>query len=39
MQQVAGNVHSYLVKDCKHWVAEEQPQELVDQLLKFFQKV
>lgn len=36
MQQVAKNVQTSLIKDCKHWVAEEQPEVLVQQLLKFF---
>ncbi len=37
MQQVAQTVQGSIIKDCKHWVAEEQPDILVQQLLAFFQ--
>lgn len=37
MQQVASTVQGSIIKDCKHWVAEEQPEILVQQLLTFFQ--
>lgn len=37
MQQVAQTVQGSIIKDCKHWVAEEQPDILVQQLLTFFQ--
>ena len=38
MQQIAENVSSSLIQDCKHWVAEEQPEVLVQQLIEFFSK-
>lgn len=36
MQQVAKNVRGSIIKDCKHWVAEEHPDVLSQQLLAFF---
>lgn len=36
MKNVAENVTSVIIKDCGHFVAEEQPEELAAQLLSFF---
>lgn len=36
LRRVAENVRGGLVKDCGHWIAEEQPDFLVEQLLGFF---
>ena len=36
LRRVAENVRGGLVKDCGHWIAEEQPDFLVDQLLALF---
>ncbi len=36
MQQVAENVRGSIIQDCKHWVAEEHPHTLSQQLLAFF---
>ena len=36
LRRVAVNVRGGLVKDCGHWIAEEQPDFLVEQLLGFF---
>ena len=36
MQQVASFVRGSIIKDCKHWVAEEHPDTLSQQLLAFF---
>ena len=36
MRRVADNVRGGLVEDCRHWIAEEQPDALSDALLRFF---
>jgi pimeloyl-ACP methyl ester carboxylesterase len=36
MQKLAQNVTSVLVPNSGHWIPEEQPEFLSDQLLKFF---
>lgn len=36
MQRVAENVEEVIISDCKHWVAEEHPEKLVQTLLTFF---
>jgi pimeloyl-ACP methyl ester carboxylesterase len=36
LRRVAENVRGGLVKDCGHWIAEEQPHLLVEQLLGLF---
>ena len=36
LRRVAENVRGGLVKDCGHWIAEEQPDFLADQLLALF---
>ena len=36
LQRVAENVRGGLVRDCGHWIAEEQPDFLVKQLLDFY---
>lgn len=36
MQQVAQNVEEVIIQDCKHWVAEEHPDKLSQELLTFF---
>ena len=36
MQQLAHNVTSVIVPNSGHWIPEEQPEFLTDQLLKFF---
>lgn len=36
MQQVAENVRGSLIKDCRHFVPEEHPDSLAQQLLTFF---
>ena len=36
LRRVAENVRGGLVKDCGHWIAEEQPDFLVDRLLAHF---
>jgi pimeloyl-ACP methyl ester carboxylesterase len=36
LRRVAENVRGGLVKDCGHWIAEEQPDFLVEQLLGLF---
>jgi pimeloyl-ACP methyl ester carboxylesterase len=35
MQQVAGNVRGGVLERCGHWIAEEQPQALLDELTAF----
>jgi pimeloyl-ACP methyl ester carboxylesterase len=35
MKQVADNVTGVVLKDCGHWVTEEQPAELSKTLLGF----
>lgn len=39
LAQVAADVRGVLVPDCKHWVAEEQPERLATILLHFFEQV
>ena len=39
LARVARNVRGVLIPDCKHWVAEEQPQQLSELLLGFFADV
>lgn len=36
LQRVAIDVRGGVVKDCGHWIAEEQPQVLCEELLRFF---
>jgi pimeloyl-ACP methyl ester carboxylesterase len=36
LHRVAENVRGGLVRDCGHWIAEEQPDFLVEQLLSFY---
>lgn len=36
IQQVAENVQGVIINNCKHWVAEEQPELLAEKLLAFF---
>jgi len=36
LRLVAENVRGGLVKDCGHWIAEEKPELLTEQLLAFF---
>ncbi len=36
MQEFASNIRGSVIKDCGHWIAEEQPEELTEQLLTFF---
>jgi pimeloyl-ACP methyl ester carboxylesterase len=36
MQDFASNIRGSVIKDCGHWIAEEQPEELTRQLLTFF---
>ena len=36
LQEFASNIRGVVVKDCGHWIAEEQPEELTHQLLDFF---
>ena len=36
MQEFATDVRGSVIKDCGHWIAEEQPEELTNQLLDFF---
>ena len=38
LRRVAENVRGGIVRDCGHWIAEEQPEFLVEQLLAFFGK-
>ncbi len=38
MQRVAQDVRGGVIEQCGHWVPEEQPQYLVQQLLTFFQE-
>ncbi len=33
---VANNIRGGVIPECGHWVAEERPDYLVDQLLAFF---
>jgi pimeloyl-ACP methyl ester carboxylesterase len=33
MQEFASNIRGSVIKDCGHWIAEEQPEELTRQLL------
>ncbi len=35
MQDFASNIRGSVIKDCGHWIAEEQPEELTRQLLAF----
>jgi len=35
MQEFASNIRDSVIKDCGHWIAEEQPEELTRQLLAF----
>ena len=37
MQQVATNVEKAIIPECGHFIAEEQPETLVDVLLKFLE--
>jgi pimeloyl-ACP methyl ester carboxylesterase len=34
-QEFASNIRGSIIKDCGHWIAEEQPEELTRQLLDF----
>lgn len=36
LAHVASDVRGVLIPDCKHWVAEEQPELLAQTLLRFF---
>ena len=36
MQEFASDIRGSVIKNCGHWIAEEQPQELTNQLLNFF---
>lgn len=36
MRGFASDVRGSVIKDCGHWIAEEQPEELTNQLLDFF---
>jgi pimeloyl-ACP methyl ester carboxylesterase len=36
LRRVAENVRGGLVRDCGHWIAEEQPNFLIEQLLGFY---
>jgi pimeloyl-ACP methyl ester carboxylesterase len=36
MQDFASNIRGSVIKDCGHWIAEEQPEELTRQILTFF---
>ena len=36
MQAVATNVQGEIIRNCGHWIAEEQPDELTRQMLVFF---
>jgi len=36
LRRVAENVRGGLVRDCGHWIAEEQPEFLAKELLGFF---
>ena len=36
MQNFASNIRGSVIKNCGHWIAEEQPEELTNQLLNFF---
>ena len=38
MRMVATNVSGGIVPNSGHWIAEEQPDFLINQLLKFFAK-
>ena len=35
MQEFASNIRGSVIKDCGHWIAEEQPEELTERLLDF----
>jgi pimeloyl-ACP methyl ester carboxylesterase len=37
MEQMAGNVVGGVIPDCGHWVTDEQPEYVIDQLLAFFE--
>lgn len=39
LAQVASDVRGVLIPDCKHWVAEEQPELLAQTLLSFFSQI
>jgi pimeloyl-ACP methyl ester carboxylesterase len=39
LAQIAVDVRGALIPECKHWVAEEQPEHLAKILLKFFDDV
>ena len=36
LKRVANNVRGGVVEDCGHWIAEEQPEKLCQELLRFF---
>jgi pimeloyl-ACP methyl ester carboxylesterase len=36
MQDFTSNLRGSVIKDCGHWIAEEQSEELTRQLLVFF---
>ena len=36
LQEFASDIRGSVIKNCGHWIAEEQPQELTNQLLNFF---
>lgn len=39
MNAVAERVEGHIIPECGHWVAEEQPQWLIDHLLDFYRRV
>lgn len=38
LQKVVVNVRGSIIQDCGHFVAEEHPEELVAQIISFFQE-
>jgi pimeloyl-ACP methyl ester carboxylesterase len=38
LRRVADDVRGGLARDCGHWIAEEQPDFLVEELLAFFEE-
>jgi pimeloyl-ACP methyl ester carboxylesterase len=39
MQELAENVQGGVIERCGHWIAEERPDYLIEQLLSFFEEV
>ena len=39
LQQIAHNVEGGVIKDCGHFIADEQPEKLLEQLFTFFERV